>query len=271
MSKVWLIYNPASGTTDDTVLQAITEAVLADGDDIAGQTRFPQEPLPKPDDMAGIDTVMVAAGDGTINAVTRALERWPGRLLVLPGGTMNVLPKLLHGTVDIKQILRLAAEAPAAALPIAQAGEHKALVGALIGPAASWVHAREAVRHGKWHRLRRAIRLAWVRSFSDSIRIVEHGRRSKAYRAIFIAPDGDQLRVVKISARGFRQGVSVGWAWMRGDVAAADGVSEERTDHIVLAATKPTFALFDGEPAHLPAGAHISCGMTRVRFVTTAR
>jgi len=271
MKNVWLIYNPTAGNNLKSTLEAIDDAVSEGGGKIQGMTRFPDQSLPELKDLRNVDTVVVAAGDGTINAASSALDNWPGRLLVLPCGTMNMLPRLLHGTSDSKTILHDATTALSESLPIVMTADHQALVGVLIGPAAMWVHTREAVRKGKWHQLGRALRLAWLRSFSHSIRIVENGRRSRAYRAIYVAPDGNRLRVVKISARGFRQGISVGWHWMRGDVSVATGVTEERLDALVLAVTRPTFALFDGEPTYLPAGARLNPGCTRVEFVTTAR
>lgn len=269
MKHVRLIYNPASGSVGTGTVDAIKAAVETAGGRIDALTCFPDEPLPTIAELDGIDTVIVAAGDGTINAAAEALDDWPGRMLVLPGGTMNMLPKLLHDSTDSAAILTKVREADARPLATVNAGEHRALVGALIGPAAIWVHAREAVRKGRWHRLRRAVGLAWTRSFGHSVRVIENGKRSQGYRAIYVAPEGEQLRVVKVTTRGWRDGVTIGWHWLRGNVVAADGVSEEMLDSLTLASSNPIFALFDGEPGHLPVGTVITPGETRLAFVTT--
>ncbi|MFM9977754.1 MAG: diacylglycerol/lipid kinase family protein [Sphingomonadaceae bacterium] len=270
MKHVHLIYNPASGSVGTGTVDAITAAVAAADGRIDAVTCFPDDALPTVADLEGIDTVIVAAGDGTINTAAKALDDWPGRMLVLPGGTMNLLPKLLHASTDSAAILPKVRDADARPLATVSAGEQRALVGALIGPAAIWVHAREAVRKGRWHRLRRAIGLAWTKSFGHSVRVIENGKRSRSYRAIYIAPEADRLRVVKVTARGWRDGVAIGWYWLRGNVVAAEGVTEEMLDSLTLASSRPTFALFDGEPSHLPIGTVIAPGTTRLAFVTTA-
>jgi Diacylglycerol kinase catalytic domain len=270
VKHVRLIYNPASGSVGSGTVDAIRAAVGSAGGQIDALTCFPDDALPTIDELDGIDTVIVAAGDGTINAAAKALDEWPGRMLVLPGGTMNMLPKLLHDSTDSAAILAKVRDADARPLATVSAVAHRALVGALIGPAAIWVHAREAVRKGRWHRLRRAVGLAWTKSFGHSVRVIESGRRSRGYRAIYIAPEGDRLRVVKVTARGWRDGVTIGWHWLRGNVVAAEGVNEEIVDSLTLASARPTFALFDGEPGYLPVGTVISPGETRLAFVTTA-
>jgi len=275
MKRVWLIFNPASRSVTDKMIAAIDATLAAAGVEVVGRSQFPDDDLPDPAMLGGVDTVIVAAGDGTINATAHRLDDWPGRLLVLPGGTMNMLPKALHGDADLAAIMAAAVEAPARPLPTVesaatgQGGGNRALVAALIGPAASWVHAREAVRKGRWHRMRRVVTLAYSKSLGQSVRVIEHGKRSNKYRAIFVAPEGGRLRVIKVSARGWRDGAALGWHWLRGDVTAARGATSELTDKLTLASTTPSFALFDGEPGHLPVGATLTPGTTRLQFVST--
>src|SRR5688572_11847913 len=69
------------------------------GFEVARLVRFPDEPLPSPAGLAGagVDCVAVYAGDGTVNTLVTGLYGWDGAVLVLPGGTMNLLAKRLHG------------------------------------------------------------------------------------------------------------------------------------------------------------------------------
>ncbi|WP_306790511.1 diacylglycerol kinase family protein, partial [Escherichia coli] len=55
-----------------------------------------------------VDTVVLFAGDGTINAALSALKDWEGTFLILPGGTMNLLARSLHGTLDPQAIVQAA-------------------------------------------------------------------------------------------------------------------------------------------------------------------
>ena len=63
---------------------------------------------------AGVDSIIVMSGDGTINGVARSLSGWEGTLIVLPGGTMNLLAHALHGDAPIADVARAALNGPGA-------------------------------------------------------------------------------------------------------------------------------------------------------------
>jgi len=268
--RVWLITNPASGSVKANTVSAIDEALDAIGWTCVTRSTFPNDGIPAIADLEGIDMVIVAAGDGTINAVARALDNWSGMLLVLPGGTMNMLPKVLHSATDFATIIAAAGDAPAEPMPTVESGEHRALVGVLVGPAARWVHAREAVRKGRWRRVARAASLAWTRSFGQSVRMIDGQRRSAKFRAISVSADGAGLRVIRIGAQGWTDAARLGWHWIAGDIEAAPGVNARQADAVQLAGKRPAFALFDGEPAYLPSDAVLTRGITKLKFVRTA-
>ena len=48
-------------------------------------------------DAAGIKRLAIFTGDGSLNAAITNLYGWGGKILVLPGGTMNLLCKRLNG------------------------------------------------------------------------------------------------------------------------------------------------------------------------------
>ena len=126
------------------------------------------------------DLLIVLAGDGT--AGTIASRAGPDGPLVapLPGGTMNMLPKALYDTADWKAALRLALEQGTvrniAGGEISDTdGCHTFYCAAILGSAALWAPAREAVRTGR-------LKLAWVygrralrRAFSGRLRYVLDG------------------------------------------------------------------------------------------------
>ena len=272
MNNVWLILNRTSRAVGDDWGAKLKAAFEARTTSVAGVTDFPSDQLPALAelDAAKVDVVAVAAGDGTINAVSRALESWSGALLVLPGGTMNRLAITLHGDGAAESIIA-AVSSPAAtrSVPTVDSGDERALVGVIAGPAASWVHAREAVRHGAWGKLRRAVRLAYLRTLSHSIHLRVGRLRSRGYRAVFVHPDGDMLSVVKVRASGWTDGVRLGWSYLTGGWENARGVETEQMTEVNIADDGQTFALFDGEPLHLPHDAKLVRGETRLRFVTT--
>ncbi|MGY4396669.1 diacylglycerol kinase family enzyme [Sphingomonas sp. UYAg733] len=272
MKNLWFITNPSSGSATPEKCQAI-EAVFAErGLNLVGRTGFPDEPLPAAEslDTAKVDTVVLFAGDGTINAAVCALADWDGAILILPGGTMNLLAKALHGNADPAAIIHTAHEhAEKIALPFVEAGERRALVGLILGPVASWVRAREMVRAGKVRGLGRAMLTAWRRTFARGIRL--EGVRGLHHRAqaVFVRPELDHLDVAAVDARDFRSITALGWEWLTGDWVAATAVTQVRATVIRVAGRKPALALFDGEPVMLEPDIPISGGMTARQFLKT--
>ena len=272
MQRLWFISNIRSGSATQAGCEAI-EAVCAEkGLALAGRTRFPDDPLPDPAELAAarVDTLMLFAGDGTINAGLCHYADWDGAILVLPGGTMNLLAKTLHGDSAPADIVHAAhLRQHRVALPFAEAGRLRAFVGLIVGPAAHWVRAREAAREGRFARLLRAAMQAWRRTFGDHVRITGVPGLGRRYQAILATPGSDGLAVAGIDARDWRAIVELGWDWLKGDWMAARAVTATRAKGFTLAGRKPVLALFDGEPERLPPGTRICGGMTRPFFLAT--
>lgn len=273
MQKLWFITNPNSGTATRAKCEAL-EAVFAErGLELVKRTEFPDEKLPSAEklDAAGVDTVVLFAGDGTINAALCALAEWKGDFLILPGGTMNLLAKTLHAETDPQKIIHAAhMEKRRVALPFVEAGKHRAFVGLILGPAAAWARAREAMRKGRIGRMLSAVRSAWRRTFDRrGIRVEGAPALGDHYQAVFVFPHLDGLDVAAVDAREWKSIAQLGWDWVTGDWVAAHAVTEARTQELRLGGSKPVMALFDGEPVNLDADAKIVAGKSMERFITT--
>ncbi|WP_375398330.1 diacylglycerol/lipid kinase family protein [uncultured Sphingomonas sp.] len=274
MHKLWLITNPHSGSSDAQKAEAIVAVCIEAGLEMVGRTDFPDDTLPKPAalDKAGADTVLLFAGDGTINAAVCALAEWDGAILILPGGTMNMLARMLHESLDPAEIVGLAhAAGKRIALPYVEAGPHRALVGLILGPAASWYRAREIVRKGKIKGLFASMRGAWRRTFGHGIRVTGAPGLTHHAQAVLVRADADGLEVAAIDARDFRAIAELGWSWMTGDWVAARSVTEVRATELRIAEKKPVLALFDGEPIDLAPGTTIATGRTGKQFIATRK
>jgi diacylglycerol kinase family enzyme len=272
MQTLWFVTNPGSGSATKEKCDAI-EAVFAErGLRLAGRTGFPDQPIPKAEalDAEGVDTLVLFAGDGTINAALCALAGWGGAFLILPGGTMNMLAKALHGDADPAAILHAAHEGGhKVALPFVEAGPHRAFVGLILGPAAHWARAREKARDGEAKGMFRAIRHAWRRTFARGIRVEGAPGLVDRYQAVFVKPEGNGLFVAGIDARDWASIVQLGWDWLTGDWIAARAVSDTKTQRLRVRGTKPLLALFDGEPVTLAARVAITGGQTLRAFIAT--
>ncbi|MDO7843263.1 diacylglycerol/lipid kinase family protein [Sphingomonas immobilis] len=272
MQKIWFITNTASGTATDAKAEAICAVFAERGLAIAGRTSFPDQDLPTGEELddAGADTVALFAGDGTINAAVCALAKWQGKILILPGGTMNLLAKSLHGNADPAAIIHAAYEnGEIVSLPYVEAGKHRALVGLILGPATAWVHARELVRKGTFRGLGRAISHAWRRTFSRGIKLIGVPGLTHRAQAVFVRPGHDHLDVAAVDARDFRAIAALGWDWVSGDWVASRAVTQVFTERFNVGGRKPVLALFDGEPVMLDPLTVISGGQTNEMFLRT--
>ncbi|WP_242184162.1 diacylglycerol kinase family protein [Sphingomonas sp. CARO-RG-8B-R24-01] len=272
MKTLWFITNPKSGTATAAKAKALEAICDARGLTLVGRTAFPEDALPTPQalDAAGVDTAVLFAGDGTINAAVTALLEWKGAILILPGGTMNLLAKLLHGSADPAKIIAAAhARARRTRLSFVQVGDHRAYVGLILGPAANWVRAREIVRSGSLRGLARALRHAWSRTFGKGIRLDGVPGLKAGAQAVLVRADGAQLDVAAIDARDFRGITRLGWEWLTGDWVAASEVTQCQTTSFRTRGSKPALALFDGEPVMLEPGSEVRLGKTRDLFLAT--
>jgi diacylglycerol kinase family enzyme len=273
MQTLWFITNPNSGTTSRTKCEALEAVFDERGLALAGRTEFPADAIPDGAalDAAGVDTVVLFAGDGTINAALGALADWRGAFLILPGGTMNLLAKALHDETDPHAIIHAAHRCDRrVALPYVQAGANRAFVGLILGPAASWFRAREAVRSGRARRLFAAVRGAWRKTFGGRGVGIEGVRGlAQRYQAVFVNPSADGLAVAAVDARDWGAIVQLGWEWVTGDWVAARAVTTVQTDSLRLQRVRPALALFDGEPVTLDGGETIRAGHSHDNFIAT--
>jgi diacylglycerol kinase family enzyme len=272
MKTLWFITNPRSGTATPAKADALATLFRERGLTLAGRTAFPDDALPTPESLAaaGVDTVVLFAGDGTINAAVCALDAWDGAILILPGGTMNMLAKTLHGPADAAAIITAAiAHGRLTCLPYVDAAGHRALVGLILGPAANWVRARELVRAGRVRGLVRALNHAWRRTFGHGIRLDGVPGLSHSAQAVLVRAEPGRLDIAAIDARDFRALTRLGWEWITGDWVAASEVTQCHVERFRTHGHKPALALVDGEPVMLEPGSEIRVGMMREIFLTT--
>ncbi len=268
MKRLWLVHNAASGSTSAAI---VAEFDAACTHDVAGRTEFPVEPLPDAAalDAAQVDTLVVFAGDGTINAATCNVDDWGGQCLILPGGTMNGLAKALHGDATWSDILARAPGAPTETVPIATCADHRAMVGVIAGPASSWFHAREYVRAGAWSKVARALRYAARKTFARTIRVEGEGPHAGRHRAVIITPLDGGLEVASISTASWFAAAKLGASWLLGNWRTDSDVAVTQAPSVTLTSSRPVSSLWDGEPHKLVSPATIEAAQTRLRFITT--
>ncbi|GGC04119.1 hypothetical protein GCM10011494_23220 [Novosphingobium endophyticum] len=192
--KIWLVSNPDSGSNDDETLEQLVHALRGAGYDVAGMTRFPEEDAPGIDQLVSerIDILAVFAGDGTVHSTVTGVYGWDGGVLVLPGGTMNILSKRLHGDVPALEIAeRLANAEPRRVRPGVVGSRHgEGLTGVLAGPGTIWNEVREALRTSNVLEMMTATKdaIAWSATGPKVICPEVDCAREEGYAAITVTP-----------------------------------------------------------------------------------
>lgn len=267
-----MITNLASGSATADKCDAIEAIFKERGMELVHRTTFPDEDMPSVEELAAadVDTLVLFAGDGTVNAAACRYDTWDGKALILPGGTMNVLARRLHGEAEPRAIVHAAHERGVLRhLPYVESGPHRAFCALIVGPAAAWANAREAARYRRLKRLLRAARVAWKRTWSHGVSLFDGTRRRGNYKALLIAPEDGWLRVTAFSPQNLRDAMRLGWGFVWGGWRAAPTVDDTRSAHVTVSGGNSIHALFDGEEAKLPSPSGISSGMSRLQFITT--
>lgn len=274
MKRVWLISNPHSGSTSEEKCEALAALFAEPHAAIVGRSIFPRDALPTVDALVAARTEIVAlfAGDGTINAAASLYDDWEGAMLILPGGTMNMLAKQLHGEREPHEIVeRALVRHREVRLPLVEAGPHRAFVALILGPAAAWGYAREAARYGQYGKMLRVARFAWARTFSRGIAVCDGTGRRVGQRAAVFVPREGAMDISSIRARGWSEIVALGWEYLVGDWHDAPGVHDSRSSRAVVTGPRAIHALFDGEEVKLTSPVDVRSGLSRLRFVATGR
>lgn len=255
--KTWLVCNAASGGNDDEAVARLEQSLRDVGCDLRRTIRIPDEEVPRPSTLASeeLDVLAVFAGDGTIHtAVTRAYG-WGGSMLVLPGGTMNLLSKRLHGDVPAEEIVARLAKAKLRRVRprIVRSRHGDGLTGVLAGPGAIWNEVREALRAANILETLTAAKEAIAHS-AGGPRVHcagVDGGREEGYAAITVTPHETGLEVKGYYAETLGDYAGQGIALLNRNYRKGphDELGIHREVRLVCPEGEPMGLLIDGEPS----------------------
>jgi diacylglycerol kinase family enzyme len=117
---------------------------------------------------AEFDAIIVLGGDGTARTAAELAPRNGPPLILLPGGTLNILPKALYGDLAWPQALAAVLERGVERrLPVGRANGEVFYVAGLFGAPTLLARARESMREGKpleaWGRFQHALKRSFTR------------------------------------------------------------------------------------------------------------
>jgi diacylglycerol kinase family enzyme len=254
---MWLVVNEASGRNDEDARERLEQSCCEAGFVLERIVAFPDQPLPDAAhlDGAGIELVAVFAGDGTVSSLVKGLAGWSGAVLVLPGGTMNLLCHRLHGDRSAEAVLRLVAAGKALAVRpgVIASDAGTALAECLAGPGTRWHEVREALREADV--LAAAGKTAGAIGetlASPGIACREPGcGKTDGYPLIMLTPTNEGIRIAGFYADNPAEFLQGSWAVLshrfregpHDDLGVASQVTLASTDG------EPFGVLLDGEPA----------------------
>ena len=260
---IWLVTNAASGSNAEEAIEALEGCCGLHGLPLAGRTRFPDDDLPDSAalDAAGIGLVTVFAGDGTVNTLLTRLSGWGGAVLVLPGGTMNLLYHRLHGDRTMEQ--SIAAVAAGEARPvrpgIVRCPHGDAYAGVLAGPGTSWGEVREAMREVAVAEVAASTVRAVEETLAGEWIACERPRlgRPEGYPLINLTPRDDGIAIDAYHAESPDEYLEQAWALLKRSFREGPHELLGRVPAVRLAGVggHPFGLLVDGE--RVPSGAEV--------------
>jgi hypothetical protein len=266
LGRVWLVANRASRSTDEGRIAALEAALAAAGATIAGNTDFPREAAPDATALARIDTLVVMGGDGTLGAASAAASGWDGQFLAIPGGTMNLLPKALHGDATPEAIVAAAGQGVLTHVPVVRAAGHTSYCRIIIGPLTRWALARENARHGRIWRVWQAVRLSLARGFLGGVKVAGQPGR---HPGVLLMPGEEGLAVALFSGRGLADAMAVAVNWLLNDWRDASTVTAFTAPELIVGRRRTLRCLFDGELRRLPPPVRFVPGWSDLRYIRT--
>ncbi|WP_420562223.1 diacylglycerol/lipid kinase family protein [Thalassobaculum sp.] len=142
-----LIVNPKAGSLLDNAItpQDIAERVRAAGIEVELLTGDPSELAELVDQAIGrpAELVIVAGGDGTVNAAARRVAGSEKTLGILPSGTLNHLSQDLGIPQDLNGAVAVLAEGEPVEIDIGEVNGHSFLCSSVIGFASRLARQRE--------------------------------------------------------------------------------------------------------------------------------
>lgn len=271
-SRPALVCNTQSGSHDEAVREQIVELCRDHGMPLVATFALPDDDIPDAAELTrqGIDRLLVWTGDGTINAAATKAAGWDGAILVLPGGTLNLLSKALHGDRPVPEILAdaLHNQVRRSAIPTINSDAGTAFITVIAGPATRWAEVRETMRQDGIIEASRAAPDALDEMMNaPGVRV---GADGKAYPAVILTPTPTSIRADGILTEGTGDVLRHGLAWLGGDFR--DGPSEPIAtgETLVLESDEIICLEFDGELDETASPARFSLGSSAVDFIATA-
>lgn len=264
-AKALILFNSKAGSVNPGDEEKLIEAVRAAGIEkfaMVGPEKLTEKLLRRASEF---DVIIVLGGDGTARSVAELAPRDGPPMILLPGGTLNVLPRALYGERAWPEALREALERGVVKrLAAGTANGSPFFVAAIFGAPTLFARAREAAREGRWVVAARRFRNFTQLAFSRSLRArPDRALAQKAAAVGVLCPSfsgevtGDSLEWVRLDANHLLDLARVslralGDGWRKDDQIE---IAQCQRGDILSLGVIP--AVLDGEPKTFVSRVHI--------------
>lgn len=264
-SGTWLVVNGASGSNGEDSAASLEQALADAGRRPARVIDLQSDDCPTRDavEAAGIGLLAIFTGDGSANALINRLEGWDGEVLLLPGGTANLLARDLHGEAEPEAIVAALGAGKLAVLPrhVIRCSQGTGLIEILAGPGATWSDVREGLREGDLGTVAETtLEAARQSTAGPMVRVAEPKLgRDEGYSGVRLSPVGGAMAVDGYGAQNVIDYVKQGIALLRRDFR--EGPHDELGRHREVVCRS-----LDGSPIELMVDGERLTGQPEERF-----
>lgn len=204
----------------------------------------------------GHDLFVVLGGDGTARAAAAHAPKDAPPLVLLPGGTLNILPHALYGELSWPEALKAAIERGRVShLSCGRANGEPFFVAAMFGAPTLLARAREAVREHAYLKAARRFNVVAQRTVTVRMRArPQGGRMQKAEIVGLLAPafvgevEGDHLEWARLDTCGVMDMVRLGVRSLAGDWRNDPSIDRQECGGGDIVSLGLIPATLDGEP-----------------------
>ncbi len=264
-APTWLVVNSASGSNAEDSATSLAEALGAAGRPPIRVIDLQHETCPDRAaiEQGGVGLLVIFTGDGSANAIIGRLEGWGGDVLLLPGGTANLLACDLHGSEQAVAIVAALGAGDLSAPPrmVIRCSQGAALIEVLAGPGATWSDVREGLREGDIGGIAEtALEAARQSTAGPMVRIADPQLgRPEGYSGVRLAVAGEGMTVDGYGAQNVVDYVKQGIALLRRDFR--EGPHDELGLHQTVLCRS-----IDGSPIELMIDGERRTGLPEERF-----
>jgi diacylglycerol kinase family enzyme len=216
---------------------------------------------------AKIDVLVILGGDGTIRTAAERCAASGTKIIPLPGGTMNMLPRALYGEGTWQEVLRKTLFRPSLLDVGGGCVEgHRFFCAGIFGSPALWGGAREAVRKNLWSTaLAKAIR-AYHRAFSQKLYCRVNSVDDRDVTALSVicplissalSSKTPMFEVIVLQPQDLADAFHLAWSAVFSQWRKDKSVESVKATRVEVSAKRVIPAILDGEIVSLRAKAEI--------------